>query len=356
MSLSISPAPYTHQARSVSQIMREVLFALIPGIILYVWFFGWGVVVHLVLAGITALATEALMLKLRHRPIKIFLQDYSALVTACLLALAIPPLAPWWVTVIGTAFALIFAKHLYGGLGVNTFNPAMVAYAMLLISFPVQMTHWPALSALSGYYLNPVDAFNLVIFNQLPVNISVDALSGATPLETIKTALNQSYMLSEVRQNPIFGDFGARGWEWMANAFLLGGIWLIYRKIITWHIPVAVLGSLATCALLFYAIDPDKYPSPLFHIFSGAAMLGAFFIATDPVSAATSLRGKLVYGIGIGVLIYTIRAWGGYPDAVAFAVLLMNLSVPFIDYYTKPPAFGTQTTTTADSQTQQRKK
>jgi electron transport complex protein RnfD len=340
MPFKTSPAPFTHKDNSVSDMMLQVIYALIPGIIVYVYFFGWGIVINIILASITALSCEALMLWLRKRPIRPFITDNSALVTAWLLASAMPPFAPWWMTILGTAFGIIFAKHLYGGLGYNPFNPAVTGYAMLLISFPVEMTHWPALASLSGHYLDIIDSINIIFTGQPANGLSLDALSGATPLDTMKTELRHFHIIEEIKQNPLFGDFGAKGWEWIGNAFLLGGFWLIYKRVITWHIPFAVLASLFVISGFFFLIDVDIYPSPLFHIFSGATIIGAFFIATDPVTAAASNKGRLLYGVGIGILIYIIRTWGGYPDAVAFSILLMNMAVPIIDYYTQPRVFG----------------
>jgi len=340
MQFKISTAPFTHQDNSVSGIMRQVLYAMIPGIATYVYFFGWGIVVNILLTSITALICEAIMLRLRQRPLRPFLTDNSALVTAWLLALALPPFVPWWMIILGTAFGMIFAKHLYGGLGYNPFNPAMVAYAMLLISFPVEMTHWPALASLSGHYPNLFHSVSITFTGQPLGGLTLDALSGATPLDTMKMALNQFHTIEEIKDNPLFGTYGAKGWEWISGVFLLGGCWLIYKRVITWHIPLAVLGTLFLISGLFLLLDPDIHPSPLFHIFSGASILGAFFIATDPVTAATSNKGRLFYGVGIGLLIYIFRTWGGYPDGVAFSVLLMNMAAPFIDYYTQPRVFG----------------
>lgn len=336
MQNNLSSPPYSHQADSVALIMRRVLYALIPGIAVYVWFFGWGIVVHLAIAGLAALVFEALMLWLRRRPFAPALGDGSAMLSAWLLALAIPPLAPWWITVTGIGFAIVLAKHLYGGLGFNPFNPAMVGYAVLLVSFPQEMTMWPDLN---GDFMGLGDSLAWV-FGGTPPNPAFDAFSGATPLDEMKTRLGLHHTLHDIKTNPLFGSFGARGWEWMGNAFLLGGLWLIYKRVITWHIPVGVLGGLFAVSAVFFAIDPDAHPSPLFHIFSGAAILCAFFIATDPVTAAASNKGRLLYGLGIGILIYIIRTWGGYPDAVAFAVLLMNMAVPAIDHWIRPRTFG----------------
>ena len=319
--------------------MVNVLYALLPGMGLYVWFFGWGVMVNAFLATAVALAAEAAMLYLRGRPVRLFLSDGSAVVTAVLLALALPPLAPWWVTVTGTAFAVVVAKHLYGGLGYNPFNPAMVGYVVLLISFPREMTVWPAADVVSGHHAGILESARIV-FTGPAAAASLDALTGATPLDLMKTQLGLNQTVAEAWASPVFGDFGGKGWEWLGNGFFIGGLWLLYKRVITWHIPVAVLGSLFLMATVFSAYDPGSHPSPLFHLFSGGAMLGAFFIATDPVSAATTAKGRLIYGAGIGILTYVIRTWGGYPDGIAFAVLLMNMATPTIDYYTQPRVLG----------------
>jgi electron transport complex protein RnfD len=341
MQFKISTAPFIHKDNhSVSKMMRQVLYALIPGIAVYVYFFGWGIVINILLTSVTALICEALMLRLRNRPLRPFLTDNSALVTAWLLALALPPFVPWWIVVLGTTFGMIFAKHLYGGLGNNPFNPAMVAYAMLLISFPAEMTRFPAVAELSGYYPDIFHSFSMTFLGVPLGGLTLDAFSGATPLDAMKTALIQFYTIEEIKHNPLFGIYGGSGWEWINCAFLLGGGWLIYKRVITWHIPLAVLGSLAFISGLFFLFDSDIHPSPLFHILSGASILCAFFIATDPVTAATSNKGRLFYGAGIGLIIYVIRTWGGYPDGVAFGVLLMNMAAPFIDYYTQPRVFG----------------
>lgn len=326
-------SPHITAGSDVSRVMLHVILALVPGIFASLFIFGWGVVINLLIASVTALVCEASILRIRRRPVMLFLRDNSALVTAILLALALPPLAPWWLTVVATAFAIIIAKHLYGGIGYNPFNPAMVGYVVALISFPAQMTSWPA--PFSKTQSGLMDSLQIQ-FNGAPL----DAITAATPLDTIKTQLGQNLTLPEIIQGNTFGVFAGTGWEWIGLAFLLGGCWLLYRGVIQWQIPVALLGSLSLLALLFHGLDPDIYATPLLHLFSGGAMLGAFFIATDPVTAAASDRGRLIYGAGIGILSYIIRTWGGYPDGIAFAVLLMNMAVPTIDYYTRPKVFG----------------
>jgi electron transport complex protein RnfD len=336
----MSTPPYITGNESVRSIMFKVLLALVPGIIAYVWVFGSGILVTLTIASVTALASEAAMLQLRKRPILPFLSDNSALVTAWLLALSLPPLAPWWLVVIGTLFAIVVAKQLYGGLGYNPFNPAMIGYAVLLISFPVLMTQWPAPLALAGAKLSFVDQLGWIFGRHLPDGLKLDAISTATPLDYLKTQLKLEHTVATVSQAPVFGVFAARGGEYVTGAFLLGGLYLLYQRIISWHIPVAFLGGLAAISGIFFLVDPQHYASPLFHLFVGAAMLGAFFIATDPVSGPTTPRGKLIFAASIGILTWVIRVYGGYPDGVAFAVILMNLCVPLIDAYTQPRVFG----------------
>ena len=341
MSLETPTSPHIKTPDSVTAIMLRVIAALVPGIAIYVWFFGWGVIINIALAVLTALGSEALMLSMRKRPLKPFLTDGSAMVTGFLIGLTLPPLTPWWIPVTGTVFAIVIAKQLFGGLGYNPFNPAMVGYAMLLISFPKQMTMWMQPLALNAYQPGFADAWSYAFHGTLAGSTSLDALTMATPLDTLKTQLRLDKSVGTIMaSNPLFGALGGRGWEWVNAGFLAGGLWLLYRKIISWHIPSAMLAALAFMAAVLWFIHPQAYPSPLFHLFSGAAMLGAFFIATDPVTASATDRGRLIYGAGIGVLTYIIRAWGGYPDGVAFAVLLMNMVVPTIDYYTQPRVFG----------------
>ncbi len=341
MMLQTPPAPHMHSGIQISSLMLRVIAALIPAIISYTWFFGWGLIINGTIAIITAVGCEALMLKLRQRPLKPFLTDGSAVLTAMLLAFCIPPLAPWWITVLGTAFALIIGKHIYGGLGYNPFNPAMVGYVMLLISFPLEMTSWMPPYILEQLEIGFVDTLGMIFLNHFPYSLSIDALSSATPLDAMKTDLGLNNTVSEIiESNALFGDFGGTGWEWVDNWLLLGGVYLIYKKVIGWQIPLALISTIFVIGSFFFLMDPDTYPSPLFHIFGGATILAAFFIATDPVSASTTPKGRIVYGIGIGIIIYVIRAWGGYPDAVAFAVLLMNMAAPTIDYYTQPRVYG----------------
>jgi electron transport complex protein RnfD len=316
------------------------LLALVPGIIAYTWIYGGGILVSITVATITALACEAALLKIRHRPIKPYLIDMSAVVTAWLLALALPPLAPWWLVVVGTFFAIVIAKQLYGGLGYNPFNPAMVGYAVLLISFPLIMTKWPAPLLLAEHPLSFMEQLNFIFSNILPSEIKVDAITSATPLDYLKTQLMLKHEVTNITQAPIFGMFGAKGGEVVTGAYFLGGLYLLQQRIISWHLPTAFLAALATISFTFYVIDSTHFANPLFHLMSGASMLCAFFIITDPVSGPTTPKGKLYFAAGVGILTYLIRVYGGYPDGVAFAVLLMNMCVPLIDSLTQPRVFG----------------
>jgi len=347
MSFKIASSPHNHNQKSTSQLMLLVALACIPGIMVQAVFFGYGVLLQLMLAIITAWFSEALILIMREKRIITRLKDNSALVTAVLLAISIPPYAPWWIIILGTAFAIIIVKQLYGGLGQNPFNPAMAAYIMLLISFPVQMTQWLPAAQLQTSQLQFTDAFCAVFtgyscsgYSLTQLQSSIDGMTMATPLDTLRMGLKSGLTLTESLQNPVFNSISGHGWLWVNLAYLLGGLFLLQQKIISWRIPVAITGSLFILSLLSWLAAPDTNATPLFHLFAGATMLGAFFIATDPVSASTTDRGRIYYGILIGMIVFFIRKYGGYPDAFAFAVVLANITVPLIDYYTKPLAYG----------------
>jgi electron transport complex protein RnfD len=342
MQLRTAAAPHARPVTSVPRIMRRVLYALVPAALAYVWFFGYGLLVNFAIAAAAALVTEAGVLKLRGRPVRPALADGSALVTSALLAFALPPLVIWWVPAIGAFVAIALVKQLYGGLGKNLFNPAMVGYVLLLVSFPIQMTQWipPRAEDLPSPRLGFTASLDYSLTGRLPAGLTIDALTHATPLDTVRQGLRAMETFSEARAASLFGGLGGRGWEWVEGFVALGGVYLLYAGIIRWQIPFATLGGLLVPAAVLYLVDPSRFPSPGFHLFNGASMLGAFFIATDPVSAAASDRGRLVYGSGIGLLTYVIRTWGGYPDGLAFAVLLMNALVPLIDRYTRPRVYG----------------
>jgi len=334
--MDFSTPPYLLQNASVQRVMLLVLAALLPGVAAYVWLFGAVILIQIALASLTALTAEAAMLKLRSKPPGLFLADGSALVTAWLIALSLPPLSPWWLTVTATLFAIVIAKHLYGGLGQNPFNPAMIAFAVCIVSFPALMSQWPA----ADLQASLADRINLVFGGQR----TIDAVSGATPLDTLKTALKLAEGTASVTairaDTDVFGTVAGRGWEWIAAAYLLGGLFLWSRRIFTWHAPLAFIGGLGAIAGALWLYDATHFANPLFHLFSGGAMLGAWFIVTDPVSGCTTPKGKLIFGFAAGALACLIRIFGGYPDGVAFAVLLLNICVPLIDHYTQPAIFG----------------
>jgi electron transport complex protein RnfD len=343
---SASPGPHAPHIRTpvgVALIMRRVLYALAPALVAYVWFFGFGIVFNIIIAVVAALVTETVCLRVRGQELPVFLGDYSAVVTGVLLAFALPPLTPWWITALGSVFAIAVAKQAYGGVGNNLFNPAMAGYVALLVSFPEQLTNWlpPRMGDLDYEPLSLLASLQFTLTGALPAGFSLDAIARATPLDLMQNELGQMRTVEEIRGSFLFGDFGGRGWEWIGNFIALGGFWLLTRGIIRWHIPVGVLSGLLVCATVFFLIDSGIHPSPGFHLFSGGALLCAFFIATDPVSAPSTERGRLIFGVGIGVLTYVIRSWGSYPDGIAFAVLLMNLAVPLIDRYTQPTVYGT---------------
>ncbi|GAB3022674.1 electron transport complex subunit RsxD [Bowmanella dokdonensis] len=347
MSLRIASSPHQHSKRNTGSLMRLVCYCTLPGFAAQLWFFGWGTLFQFIIAVAVALGTEAAILELRKKDFEKALSDCSALLTALLLALCLPPLTPWWITALGAFFAIGIAKQLYGGLGHNLFNPAMVAYVILLVSFPVAMTSWlpPQQLMQQGYGL--LDSLSLIFtgysnegysLNQL--RSGADGFTMATPLDSVKTDIDLGLTVEEAMAKPQFHEGTGVGWFWINLAYLAGGLVLLKAKVINWHIPLSMLLAVSVTAGFLHLMSPDLYASPWFHLFSGGTMLGAFFIATDPVSASTTNLGRLIFGASIGFWVVIIRTYGGYPDAVAFAVVLMNMSVPLIDYYTRPRTYG----------------
>lgn len=347
MVFRIASSPYTHNQRQTSRIMLLVVLATVPGIAAQLWFFGWGTLLQILLAIVSALAGEAAILKLRKQNNRI-LADNSALLTGLLLAISIPPFAPWWMVVLGTLFAVVIAKQLYGGLGHNPFNPAMIGYVVLLISFPVQMTSWLPPFEIARTVPGFLDAVQVIFTGHTgngatleTLRIGIDGISQATPLDTFKTSQRAGHSVEQILQYPIYsGVLAGAGWQWVNLGYLAGGLFLLWQKTIRWHIPVSFLLSLAVCATLGSYFSPESLASTPLHLLSGATMLGAFFILTDPVTASTTNKGRLIFGALAGVLVWLIRSFGGYPDGVAFAVLLANITVPLIDYYTRPRVYG----------------
>jgi len=333
-------SPHAHRPGTTGNVMLWVIMATLPGLACLTYFFGPGTLLNVLTAGLMCMGIEAAILFMRKRPVGFYLKDFSALVTGVLLGLALPPYCPWWIVAVGSVSAIMLAKQLYGGMGYNPFNPAMVGYVVLLISFPLEMTQWGAPRTLlaDGQALPGV----MESLRQIWAATPIDGYTAATPLDVFKQ--NQSLMTSQLYQaEPVFSTarWAGAGWEWANVAFLLGGCFLLYKKIFTWHAPLSLLLTLGLMAVLFNdGGSSNSGGSLLFHWLSGATMLGAFFIATDPVSSAVSNKGRIIYGACIGLLIYLIRTWGNYPDSIAFAVLLMNFAAPFIDYYTLPRTYG----------------
>ncbi|MBV4456928.1 RnfABCDGE type electron transport complex subunit D [Pseudomonas sp. COR58] len=307
----------------LQEAMKLVLLATLPGLLALFWFYGWGVAINLLLCVATAWAVESAVLRVRRQPVLPTLADGSAAVSATLLTAALPPYCPWWLTVTAMAAGLLFGKHLYGGVGRNPFNPAMLGFALAMVMFPLSMTHWP------GHGMDLSSALTQVFS---PAR-APDAWAQATVLDSLR--INKSLTMDELfAADPAFGRFGGRASEWVNLAFLAGGLFLLQRRVIGWQAPVGMLAGLFTVSLLCWnGSGSDSHGSPLFHLLSGATMLGAFFIVTEPVSGARSPLARLLFGIGAGLLTYLIRTWGGYPDGVAFAVLLMNLCVPALERF-----------------------
>ncbi|KND84587.1 electron transport complex subunit RsxD [Aggregatibacter actinomycetemcomitans] len=350
-------SPHTHSGKLTARVMFWVIFAMIPAIVLQVHYFGFGVLIQSALAIMFALLLELAVTRLRKKRMLSYISDFSVTLTALILAVAIPPYAPYWVILIGTFCAVILGKHVYGGLGQNPFNPAMVGYVVLLVSFPLQMTTWMPPIALLAEPPTFHDAALLIFsgltsdgFSLHQLTASIDGITQATPLDSARTFYSAlcsdcsaDVAFYDLVKLPIFMQNGwdlAQGW-WQINvAFLIGGVFLILKKIIHWQIPAAMLGSFALLDLLTELFGNGAQLSLPAQLMSGAMMFGAFFIATDPVTASITPRGKLVFGALVGSLLYLIRFYGNYPDGVAFSILLSNICVPLIDHYTRPRVAG----------------
>jgi len=344
MMIHHKPASGAHVGanKSVSQIMWQVVLALSPATAFGLWCFGWPAIFLFIITVSSAVLFEAFCVRLRGRPVKPVVMDGSALLTGWLLAMTLPPWAPWWIGVIGAGIAIILGKQVYGGLGQNLFNPAMLARVALLISFPVEMTTWANVSPLffsdsPGF----VEAWH-IIFSGLQ---NPDTFTGATTLGYNKTELSQNRLLPDILKDysAVLNFIGwTRGSLGETSTLLLGlgGVWLIREKIIQWQIPVALLSTVAVLSSCFHLIDGNLYNSPFLHLNSGALMCTAFFFATDYVTSPNTPTGQLVFGAGCGLLVFVIRTWGAYPEGAAFAVLLMNSATPLIDHYIRPRIYG----------------
>lgn len=320
MEFLVSSSPHMHSGESIARIMWLVTASLAPALVLAVVYFGWHAVNVIAVTVISCIVFEALFQWMRRAPIRV--SDGSAVVTGVLLALNMPPSSPWWLCVIGAFIAIGIAKELYGGLGYNPFNPALVARVALLIAFPVQMTTWsPTLW------------------------MPADAVTGATPLGAVKEHLLKdgttgmeftwdyfwSLMIGNVK-----GSLG----ETSVIALLLGGLFLIWRGYINWRVPVGYIGTVFAFTGVAFLFNPVGSASPVFHVVSGGLVLGAFFMATDMVTSPVTPKGMWIFAVGCGVLTSVIRLWGGYPEGVSFAILIMNATVPLLDRYFRPAVFG----------------
>lgn len=335
--------PFGHAGSSVSKTMFTVIAALVPATLFNIWLFGWPALFMFVITVGSCIIFEAGCLAWQDRPVKATLLDGSATLTGWLLAMSLPPWTPWWIGVLGALLSIVLAKHIYGGLGQNVFNPAMIGRIGLLVSFPVQMTTFvlphPLFSEGAPGF---AESLGLVFGHGL----NFDAVSAASALGFIKTELTKGVPVTEsINHVPDLmsmvtgmhnGSFG----ETSAILILLGGLVLLWRGIISWHTPVSMIATLFACAQIAHMAAPERFASGTFHIFAGATFLGAFFIATDYVTSPITKTGQLVFGAGVGFLVWIIRNFAGYPEGVAFAVLLMNALTPVIDHHIRPRAFG----------------
>lgn len=323
--LTVSPSPHVSSEQTTSKLMYGVVISLVPAFAVTLYVFGIGALIVTAVSIVSCVLAEALIQRFILKS-EVTIRDGSAIVTGLLLAFNVPANLPWWMVVLGALFAIGIAKMTYGGLGNNLFNPALAGRVFLLISFPVQMTSWP-----------------LPITSRLQY---LDASTGATPLGIVKEAVRNGEMVPDIMQQVpdhmqlFMGQMGGSLGEVSALALLLGFGWMLYRKIITWHIPVFVIISIAAFTGILWLVDPLKNASPLFHILTGGVMLGAIYMATDLVTSPMTRTGMIIYAVGIGIITVVIRVFGAYPEGVSFAILIMNAAVPLINRYIKPKRFG----------------
>ncbi len=340
MSLMIS-SPHTHSGKSVQTTMLLVMLALAPATSFGLYLFGWPAINLFLATLLGCLLFEAISLKIMGKPVGKYLSDGSAILTGWLLAMSLPPSAPWWIGVLGAFLAIVIGKQVFGGIGQNLFNPAMVARVALLISFPLEMTTWahPAPLFTDGAP-DFMQGLQITFGGWVP-----DGYSGATTLGHIRTETGQGHLLSSLTDlasgsNMAMGWVGGSMGETSALLLLGGGLFLLWKRIISWHIPASLIGTLLLLATIMHTVNPEKFPGADVHLLAGATLLGAFFIATDLVTSPVSPTGQLLFGAGCGLLVYVIRTWAGYPEGMAFAVLLMNALTPLIDHYLRPRIYG----------------
>lgn len=319
--LLLQSSPHVRDKDSVHGIMHRVVLALVPAAIAAVLLFGMRALLVMAVAVVSCLAMEGVCLKIAGRDVKGSITDGSAIITGLLLAMNLPSGIPLWMIVVGAAVAMLLGKHAYGGLGNNPFNPALVARVFLLISFPTAMTTWPLTSCRLK-------------------EAATDVLTGATPLGVLQMDGAQKAVESASHWNLFIGNVGGSLGEVSALALLLGGVYLLISRIITWEIPVTYIATVFVFTGIAWLVDPAAQPDPLWHILSGGVMLGAWFMATDMVTSPVTRKGMLIFGVGCGVLTCVIRLFAGYPEGVSFAILIMNGLVPLIDKYVGPEGFG----------------
>ncbi len=323
--LNVSLSPHTHGTETTRKLMLGVVIALLPALFASIFYFGYGAIIVTASSVISCLLFEYLIQRfIFNKPVSI--TDGSALVTGLLLAFNLPSNIPVFIIMIGSFVAIAIAKMTFGGLGNNPFNPALVGRVFMLISFPVQMTSWPVPAGFGTGY--------------------TDAVTGATPLAIIKEGLKNGESISQlVTQIPspaqmFLGKMGGSMGEVAAAALLIGFVYLLVRKIITWHIPVSIIGTIAVFTTILWLANPEHNADPMFHILAGGVLLGAIFMATDYVTSPMNPKSMIIYGCGIGILTMIIRVWGAYPEGVSFAILIMNAFVPLMNAYIKPGKFG----------------
>lgn len=320
--LTISPSPHIKQTDSVNKIMYSVIFALAPALIWSFVVFGLSAVLVTLTSVVACVVIEWLIQKYLMK-IQPSISDGSAILTGILLAMNLPAGIPLWIVLIGALIAIGVGKMSFGGLGQNPFNPALVGRVFLLISYPVQMTSWPNIT-----------------------KTVVDATTEATPLAIVKESVKNGTPLSEIMpslpayNDLLMGNFSGSLGEVSALLLLLGLAYMLFKKVITWHIPIFTLGTIAIFTGILWQVNTEQFASPLFHLLSGGAMLGAIFMATDMVTSPMTKRGQLIYSVGIGVITVCIRTWGAYPEGISFAILIMNAFTPIINTYVKPKRFG----------------
>lgn len=319
---TVSPSPHVHSAESTQKIMYRVVYAMIPALLWSVFVFGLDALWVTLIAVTACLAFEYVIQKylLKITP---SVTDGSALITGILLAFNVPANLPWWIIVIGALAAVGIGKLSFGGLGSNVFNPALVGRVFLLISFPVQMTSWPVAAG------NEVDGLTAAT----PLGIIKEGLSSGTPVSQLTSELPSA-------SGMLLGNMSGSLGEISALLLILGGLYMLYKRVITWHIPVSVIGTVAAVAAIFWLIDPQTYVNPVYHILTGGLMLGAIFMATDMVTSPMTTKGQLIFGAGIGIITISIRLFGAYPEGISFAILIMNAFTPLINTYVKPKRFG----------------